>query len=235
MNLHFTKEVKDILFPKICPICLKESPDQTIQICNPCNKSLSYIGSLTCTGCGGNLDTALDICSDCLSTTRSWRKAFTVYEFSGRAREIIHRLKYKGETALVRFLGFALFESLTNRCNMRDYTYICPVPLHPFKVMRRGFNQSSLIAIELSKFSDTPVANLLKRVRWTSPQTHLTRKDRLKNLRKSFKIKKKVDLKNMNIIVVDDVLTTGATLEACVRVLIDAGAQAVDIVTLARG
>ena len=101
--------------------------------------------------------------------------------------------------------------------------------------MRRGFNQSSLLASELSRLSEITYQNLLARIRWTSPQTHLKRKDRLKNLRKSFRIKKNIDLQNKNIMLLDDVITTGATLEACVRVLMNAGAGAVDIVTPCSG
>jgi competence protein ComFC len=112
---------------------------------------------------------------------------------------------------------------------------IVPVPLHPTREREREFNQSAVLASVAAKRLRLPVEDCLKRTRYTSTQTHFHREERFENLAGAFALRRGVDPSGRNLALVDDVLTTGSTADACARVLKDAGAAAVVVITVARG
>ena len=130
----------------------------------------------------------------------------------------------------------SLFQIYRERIvEFQRHTYIVPVPLHWLKKLIRGYNQSALIAKRLSKLIGIPYLDPLCRSRWTRSQTKLTRTKRKQNLKNVFKLKNGIDLESKSIILVDDVFTTGSTMAACTLELLNAGANHVDILALARG
>jgi ComF family protein len=150
-------------------------------------------------------------------------------------RELIQRFKYAHDQSLMRLLGDLMLPALEDsRLKEKMFDALVPVPLHPFREREREFNQAALLAARLAKHLKLPVAHLLQRTRATVPQARFDRMHRLENLKEAFAIRREV-LEGASLLLVDDVTTTGATLNACAAVLMKAGAAEVYAVTVARG
>jgi ComF family protein len=149
---------------------------------------------------------------------------------------MVHRLKYGKEIWLGRVLAAWMHEGLEDP-RLKGWTpdALVPVPLHPRRLREREFNQSEILCHELSRTSGIPIISPLARRRYTTTQTQLDRKGRRQNLRDAFILGKNMDVTNMNLLLVDDVLTTGSTLDACASALLEAGASSVRALTAARG
>ncbi len=235
LNFKFpSRLLKELVFPQICGVCLKNKSNP-IGICKECQSNMLNIPPPNCVGCGGTLDGIIDLCQECLQNPRPWGKAYAVYTFKGLPREIILRLKYGGDILCARILGQIILAKWPCSTFFNQYDLIVPVPLHWFKKMRRGYNQSELIAREMSELYSIKYMNLLSRIKWTQSQTSLSRRQRRKNLKRAFQVKQKINLINKSILLIDDVLTTGSTLAACTNKLIAAGCDRVDVLTIARG
>ena len=151
-------------------------------------------------------------------------------------RELIHRLKYNREIWIVKTLGRILVQGLEDvRLSGQDFDAIVPVPLHQKRLREREFNQAALLAGQLSRASGLPVRDVLVRSRYTGTQTALDRAERRQNLRNAFSLRKNADVTDQNLLLIDDVLTTGSTLDACAAILLEQGAESVRALTLARG
>jgi ComF family protein len=165
-------------------------------------------------------------------------------------RDAIHRLKYNGKTALGPALAATLYSALRQqdagvRLPLERITLIVPVPLHGWRRWRRGYNQSELLAQALWTCWRTDMAtveycaDLLQRTQYTTPQVELDEQHRAANVRDAFKVRperlKQFNLTSLPILLIDDVCTTGATLNECARVLREAGASEIYAATLARG
>ena len=151
-------------------------------------------------------------------------------------REMIHRLKYGRELWLARPLAAWMHEGLADpRLAGWAPDALVPVPLHPRRLREREFNQSEVLAEALSRETGIPVLRALKRARYTTTQTRLDRLHRRQNLRNAFIPGKNADVTDRNLLLVDDVLTTGSTLDACAASLLEAGAISVRALTAARG
>jgi ComF family protein len=149
--------------------------------------------------------------------------------------EAIHRLKYKKKTLLSRPLSALARETFFRFWGVDTIDLIVPVPLHVKRLRERGFNQAHLLVIRWAKREGIPLDGLtLYRGRWTEPQTTLSRTERQKNMKGAFLLRHKERIKGRRILLVDDVYTTGTTVNECARVLIKAGAEFVDVLTLAR-
>ncbi len=175
-------------------------------------------------------------CPNCHGEGFSFDCAIAVVRSQGPVREMVHRLKYGKELWLGRVLAAWMLEGLGDP-RLKGWTpdALVPVPLHPRRMREREFNQAEILCRELSRTSGIPVLTPLVRCRYTTTQTKLDRKGRRQNLRDAFIPGKNVDVMNMNLLLVDDVLTTGSTLDACAAVLLDAGASSVRALTAARG
>lgn len=155
--------------------------------------------------------------------------------YNGLVRDLIHRFKYGGDQSLAPLLANLTLPCLEDsRFSGRSFDAIVPVPLHPLRERERGFNQAGLLALELGRTAGLPVAALLRRKRDTAHQARFDRARRLKNLEGAFCTRGKVG-QDTRLLLVDDVCTTGITLDVCARVLLEAGASEVCAVTMARG
>ena len=188
-----------------------------------------------CYACGASVNINYEYCHDCLQYIRPWRHGYGVFRFEGTARHIIHRLKYRGTVALTPYLANAAYRKLMQERVNNTYLYIVPVPLFWFREFRRGYNQAALFAHELGCKLKIPDVHLLRRRRWTQMQASLPRIKRIKNLRNAFEINCQKSLPRGPVLLVDDVFTTGSTLEECTITLKKAGFGPIDILTLARG
>ena len=222
-----------VLFP--CPGCGQECDREAGSFCADCLDKLPQIkeDDNCCPGCGGFQDGALAVCSRCLAEPqRLWKEAVAALEYCGYAKELIRRFKFGNMPELARPFGKILSEIVLKRKINADI--IVPVPLHPLRSWSRGYNQSELLARMVSDNTGIPVADILKRRLSRSKQSMRSRRERHTALKNAFVLKSKCFVAGKNILLLDDVLTTGATLHAAAKVLLKDGAASVTVLVLAR-
>ncbi len=170
-------------------------------------------------------------CAVCRLGLAGYDAVYTYGSYEGTLRKLVHLLKYDGVQPLARPLGEYLAMALPRE---RAFDLVTPMPLHWRRRWRRGFNQAELLAREIARRWNAPVKMAAQRIRATTPQAGLTPAQRRLNVRGAFSAKRGVRLDGMRVLLVDDVLTTGASASACARVLKHAGAAHVTLLTLAR-
>jgi len=173
------------------------------------------------------------LCDECRHHPRPFDRCRSAGIYDGALREAIHRVKFDGETALARSLGRWLARSLPGEAAEADL--VTPVPLHPRKIRERGFNQSEFLSGAVAAAASLPHRpGLLRKTTPTRSQTGLGRRDRRRNLRGTFSLPAGAAVAGKRVLLVDDIYTTGCTVEECARVLRRAGARGVRVLTLAR-
>lgn len=228
--------LRDLFFPPHCAGCGKAVA--TGFLCPTCAGSVEYIREPRCEVCSQPFEGVMDgfTCTNCRGRAFHFICAVTVLRSRGVVREMIHRLKYNGEVWLAEPLGEYLEQGFDDpRLLEVDIDAVVPVPLHSLRRREREFNQSELLAKKVSQRCQIPFQDILLRGRYTVTQTHFDRVQRMQNLRDAFAIRQNADVSGKNLLLVDDVLTTGSTLDECARVLLDAGAQSVRALTVGRG
>jgi ComF family protein len=170
-------------------------------------------------------------CGLCRLGLRGFDAVYSYGSYEGTLRELVHLFKYSGIKPLARTFGNFLAQALPREAS---FDVIVPMPLHWFKQWQRGFNQSDVLAREIGKKWNVPVRNLVRRKKATLPQAGLTNAKRRANVSGAFKTARGRSLAGMRVLLVDDVVTTGATASACARVLKRAGAAHVALLALAR-
>ena len=154
----------------------------------------------------------------------------------GILRVLIHRFKYGGEVWIGDLLSDFLMQGLRDsRLKGCSFDAVVPVPLHPLRRREREFNQAEVLSRELARKSNLAFSDPLERLRYTVTQTHFDRRRRMQNLRDAFGLRRRAPVQEKDVLLVDDVLTTGSTLDECARVLLEAGARSVRALTVARG
>lgn len=174
------------------------------------------------------------ICSRCMCRTPRFDRARAVAQYNGSLREAIHRFKYDSRSLLAAPLGHLLAEKGRQILDTTAYDVVMPVPLHRQRLRQRGFNQSLFLARAVGRqwgISVEPEG--LRRVRWTNPQTMLPVKERMRNVKGAFSYCGH-GVKNKRVLLIDDVYTSGSTVEECAHILKQSGARQVDVLTLAR-
>jgi ComF family protein len=186
---------------------------------------------------------ASHLCGTCLANPGRYARARAVGVYDQVLMAIVHLLKYRGKIQLARPLGRCLFAEFVRHWEGQAIDVIVPVPLHPRRMRRRGFNQAHLLVREWRKLARNPDTgqpavhvdpHILERRRPTAAQSGLGRRARQANLNKTMAVAPGRDVRGKHVLVVDDVLTTGATADECARTLLAGGARQVDILTLAR-
>ncbi len=176
-------------------------------------------------------------CSNCQERTWHFEWARALYPSEGAVRDAIHAFKYRHQFHQRRHLVKWLCGAFDRHATPTGITWdaLVPVPLHTLRRRERGFNQAYELARGLSKFRHIPVTNCLQRLHDTGTQTKLSRDERWRNLRAAFELRRGFDVRGRNLLLIDDVFTTGATCEGCARVLRKEGAHLVGVLTVARG
>lgn len=224
------EDLLSLLFPESCYACSGAMARGEKYICTKCNVALPY----TDYHLHGNSELNP-------LQRRFWGKVQIQYAFTyllftpkGRVQHMLHKLKYKGAKDLGEHLGYRYGALLTDHQYNEQFDLIVPVPLHKYKLRRRGYNQSECFAQGLSSSMLLPLnTNALIRILDTATQTKKNRLDRWQNVEQVFTVKNQVGIKGKRVLLVDDVMTTGATLEACALSLLAAGASQVSVVTIA--
>jgi len=225
------KSALNIIIPPACHICGGAADDY---ICANCKQGINFILGAVCTICGLpfiSKESSPHMCGECIKKKPRFSMARSIAEYNGVLLDAIHRFKYNAKTSLAKPLALLMAEKLP----LNSYNVIVPVPLHKKRLKERGFNQSLLLAKEISRKQNVPVDYLnLKRLRYTEPQINLKGEERLKNIKDAFAVENARVFKNQKILLIDDVYTTGATVVECSKVLKKAGAKGVFVLTLAR-
>jgi ComF family protein len=217
--------------------------DSEHRVCAPCLARVEKIPAPICAICGAPMQSTNaieDRCPVCLDRRPHFASARSIARYRPSAESdrrslpsLIRRHKYgldqSLQKALAEFLGDALPYSGA------DCDLVIPVPLHPRRLWWRGFNQAALLAMTISRRLDKPIElKSLMRSRMTTPQTSQDHDARRRNVRRAFSVTRPARIKGRRILLIDDVMTTGATVDECARVLMAAGAARVDVLTLAR-
>ena len=211
-------------------------------LCRECLPDFSPVNPPTCLQCGKPFQSRTGdshLCGDCITKSRffSCVRAAGVYE--GPLMKAIHALKYKGKIQLARPLGRLLFHVYSGYDELTRMDIITPIPLHPSRMRKRGFNQAQLLLRDWADLAagegrSLNLAPLLVRQKKTLAQTGLGKDARKANIRGAFSLRKGVRVAKKQVLLIDDVYTTGATSEECARILMKNGADAVGVLTLAR-
>jgi len=235
-GLHF-------FYPEVCQICgnSRATPAEGY-VCSQCwsrDGGIRFIKPPFCERCGlpyeGDITTVFE-CTNCREMDLHFRSARSAVVAGGLVLEVIHRYKYQRALWFEPFLADLLARQAGPVLRQEKWDMIVPVPLHSAKKREREFNQAERLASRLSATAHIPVnRRLLQRTQATRTQTRLTRPQRAANVRNAFAIRSGQPLHGERIVLVDDVLTTGATTSACAKALSAAGAGEVCVWTVARG
>lgn len=225
----------DVLMPPLCLGC--DAPVTERQtLCAMCWKAIHFINEPFCPCCGAPFDTPMGegaLCSTCVEHRPVYEAARSVFLYDEASKPLILRFKHGDQ--LHGLPMFAQWLARTGESFWQDVDGIVPIPLHRWRLLKRRYNQSALLAIALGRLVHKKVCvDALVRTRPTPPQGHFSKKQRLLNVRGAFALRRSMDVRGLNLVLVDDVLTSGATVNECARILLAAGAARVDVLTLAR-
>ena len=225
-------------FPRTC-LCCGDLPVQDFPVCPTCALLLERVTPPVCARCGVPLDGPdVQRCQSCLMHPPDFRRAAAVFEYGGLARDLVLRLKYGREFHLSRPLGLAMAAAAHGaRLGAMEGSVVVPVPLTPARLYARGYNQAALLGKTVARAAGLDFCpGAMRRVRDPGPQGHHTRRERQERVAGCFAVTGpgKQAIAGREVLLCDDVMTTGATTSECARVLLAAGASAVDVVVFAR-
>lgn len=250
------------LFPSRCAVCRSfwtpvpsaQPVDGTVReprallgamLCPACRDDCQFIESPLCTRCGlmfASRSGDDHRCGECLATPGYFSIARAVGSYQGGMMVLVHQLKYQGRLGVVTPMARMLMAGFRQNWRARRVDMVIPVPMHPRRLRRRGFNQAHLLwrSWQAAAVGTEPAPlprdgeGILARTRMTRPQTGLSRRERRRNIRGAFRVIDREAIQDRRLLLLDDVLTTGATVEEAARTLLAAGAARVDVLTFAR-
>ena len=229
------------IYPDVCQVCNQAratAPEG--YVCSECWRQVRFIVPPMCDRCGlpfeGEISDRFE-CANCRELDLAFSTARSAVAAKGMVLDVIHRWKYSGALWFEPFLAGLLIREAESALRDSGWDFIVPVPLHPVKHAEREFNQAEHLARHLGRAAQIPVQlNFLRRINPTLTQTRLTRAERTKNMTGAFAPgRDEANIRGKRLVVVDDVLTTGATTSACASVLRTCGAAEVCVWTVARG
>ncbi len=216
-----------LVYPRLCLACRRPLLRHEKYLCLLCRYELPETGY--------HLDAGNRVARHFWGRVRI-EAAASLYRFSSgsKVQKLIHALKYENRPEIGDMLGAYYGQQLRDTAPWASARVVVPVPLHPLKEHRRGYNQSARFARGLSQSMGIALrTRALERISFTETQTRKNRQERWENVRSVFRVKDPLSIRGSGILLADDVVTTGSTLEACARALLDAGAGRVMVVTIA--
>ncbi|MFH1868981.1 MAG: ComF family protein [Candidatus Omnitrophota bacterium] len=237
---EISKASLNLVYPIYCEGCnAKLAYNNKSYLCHECMTKIKENSPPFCVRCGRCLSGDKDIktiCPDCVKKTYSFDAAWQCCTYDGLIKDLIHNFKYSRKLFLKNILSDILYDFLTKHINYMGLDLILAVPMHRICANKRGFNQSLLLSKELSRRLGLPYSsNCLVKTKNTRKQIALNKRMRLNNIKGAFSVKKNTDLSSKNILLIDDVFTTGATANECSLVLKKSDAKSVSVLALARG
>ncbi len=241
--MSFASDLLFHLLPPRCPLSGEVVENQGM-LSPKAWESLNFIAAPFCNCCGVPLEVTIDmgdgaeesyLCGSCLAAPKTYHSSRAAVVYNDASRDLVLAFKHGDQTHLV--LTFIPWLRRAGEEMLGDSDLIVPVPLHWKRLLKRRYNQAALIAARLAKETEIPYEpEILKRVRHTPVQGHLSARDRQANVRSAFELNKKyaANVRDRKIVLIDDVYTTGATVEECAATLYAAGASRVDVLTVAR-
>ncbi len=232
----------DVVFPPTCVQCrgLVEENTQLRHVCGKCAGAMDYVRAPHCTTCGHPFFGVVEgerLCPHCEGLAPAFQEGRTAVLLKGAGRALVHELKYHRGMQVLRDIE-SVFRKAAHVLELARGAVLVPVPLHPRKLRERGYNQSELIAECLARAAGggATVRQLLRRTADTVSQTHHDRRTRQLNLKNAFALAKGVTISaGHSYLLVDDVFTTGSTLNSCALVLRKAGCTQLNVVTFGHG
>lgn len=224
-----------LLFPRRCPVCDKPVKPWNALICTDCAPRLHYNGPPWCLKCGKHIgDGQKEYCGDCAAHPHLYDCGRALFTYRS-ASASLSRFKYHGRQEYAAFYAACMAKYLGNFIASCGAQALVPVPLHKSRMRKRGYNQARVLAGELSALTGIPVyADWIGRVEKTVPMKDLPAAERQNNLKRAFKILRN-DVKLNTIIIIDDIYTTGSTIDAMSRELRNVGVRRIYFITLAIG
>lgn len=229
MRFPIFEDFLALVFPKTCCLCKRSLFDFENQLCKIC------IANLPITNYHLRPQNNELVTKIMGLTHPNLVMSFLRFTKKGVSQSLLHQLKYKNRPEVGVELGRIYGSILLSNNFQENWDQITPVPLHPLKQKRRGYNQSEQFANGLSETLEIPVISSLVRVQFTETQTKKSRIERIENVSQVFGIRKESQLEGKRILLVDDVMTTGATLVSCANMLYDQKAITVDLAVIAAG
>lgn len=235
MLISIKRNLLDYLFPSRCVVCDGLVDRRGEGICGKCKKQIVYVREPYCLKCGKQLSQEeKEYCSDCERIRHIYVQGTALYDYGSMA-DSVFRFKYAGRTEYAVFYGKDLYEKKARWLAGIRPDALVPVPVHPSRMRSRGYNQAELIARELSKHCGIPVAKkIIGRNLRTQPLKNLSHEERQNNLKRAFKILQN-DVKLNTIVIIDDIYTTGSTIDAIAKVFKEAGIEKVYFMALTIG
>lgn len=239
-NNSEVSEFLNLIFPEknICFVCGEHGRDIRENLCVICRGELVFIDS-SCSICGRGLEDELSEgdrmlrCSNCIVHPHYFKKSISVLSYEGIIRNLIHNFKYSDHSHMHKMFG----KLMVNTIRAHDFEYVdvvLPVPLYRDRLKKRGYNQAELLANFIGKNLDITVdTSTLTRHTHTSAQNKLNRADRAKNMEGVFGISNNFEISQKKILLVDDIYTTGSTVDQCSKVMLEHGADEIFVITLA--
>lgn len=229
------REGVGFFFPPRCPVCddLME-PGQEVCIC--CRRKVQTVAEPVCKRCGKQLeDERREYCADCTRKVHTYRQGKAVFVYRGDIRQSMYRFKYSNRREYAAFYAKEAAKRYRTWIEKNRIEVIVPIPMYPGKKRRRGYNQAEVFARALGRELDLPVEQgLVRRVKNTVPQKELDDRERKRNLKNAFQLVPDI-VKYSQILLVDDIYTTGSTVDAVAEVLLAGGAQGIYYICISIG
>ena len=239
--LHGFRKVLDFVFPQNCISCEGKIKEGELFLCADCRNDIGFIRQPLCFLCGVPADISYDyphdefVCGDCRKKPFQFDQARSLGFYDTVLRTTIHHFKYRKQTGVLSEMNLLLEKYFQENPEFCQGFTVSPIPLHFNKMKERGFDQAFLIARQVAKVLKLPLeGGLLRRVKATSPQATMTRAERARNIKGAFEINRPEHVLGKDILLVDDVFTTGATVNEAAKILKKNGARKVYVFTLGR-
>lgn len=225
----------DLILPPRCASC-GDITTKPYHLCGPCWASITFITSPHCMTCGLPFDIDIGpdtLCASCIQSPPPYRKARGVFLYKDTSKQLIMKLKHGDQTHLARMFGDWMVTYGQDVLSETDV--IIPVPIHWTRLLNRLYNQAGLLGARIADVTSLPIDyHTLQRLKATPSQGTKSKKDRWENVKKAFKVTDKEKIKGKGVLLVDDVMTSGATVNACTKALLKAGAKHINVLTLGR-
>lgn len=229
------EEATDLIYPRRCPVCDSVLDWHGLPVCAPCAQTIHFLEEPLCRKCGKKLEKIeAEYCYDCSHKIHWYEEGIALFEYR-TVRESLWRFKYAGRQEYAQYYAMAAAERFGDKIRSWQAQALVPIPIHRKREQKRGYNQAGLFAKELSKRLAIPLLdNFMIRCKNTAPQKNLDDRERQNNLKRAFKIYEN-DVKLDTLIIIDDIYTTGSTIDAAASVCKASGVKRVYFVALAIG